>query len=279
MSNTNQRINYSQDGTIVYILPWDSGMVPNGTVGSTDLTILEKIPNLSATTGLALGGMVFNFPGVIQLTSIALMHNAPSDKLPGQTIWVSSNSTNGYDGTWTVALPDTGVYQPWTLTEFSITPTNCTWMRIYKNDLHYNYPYTRFCSLHLFGEYQGSDERFQFWNAAGNAQLTGHYPLDFPQSTMLSDYNEVKSFTIKNITDSAHTYAISITSLTAAADSLISNYWRLSLDGGTTKAPSITTPSVAAGAISGPITVCANFLKTQNPGDGYHYWYISVAEV
>lgn len=276
MSNIGARIHFEYDGTLVWSI--NNTVHYKIAVTQPQCNGLEYTPdrvdtytiNSNAGDYGQVPGIAFNFPGECQISKIQIKTTGIGSPI---NAFVSEDSTDGFDGAWTQVLNGTQNLTAYTLFTFGLLPTTCRWLKIVTNAPS-NWGVM---SLYLFGEYQSS-ERYQFWDAAGNYQLTGDYPLQFPDSNMITDYHQTQSFKIKNTDSSPHSYQVNIEPIRNNGDALITNGWTLSTDGGSTKQASVTVGPVSAGAFSGAITVCADFLKTANPGDGYHYWYIDVLE-
>lgn len=149
---------------------------------------------------------------------------------------------------------------------------NCRWLKDTHNS-NYNY-YNR--AIHIFGEYQAP--LYELWKVDESLELTDEYPLVMPDAPNDTDYSQRIQFKLKNIDTSSHSYSLSIVAARYIGDSLITNYYKLSTDGGATKLTTVTITDLAAGAFSGAIDIWGNVIKANNPADGLHYFGIEVTQ-
>jgi hypothetical protein len=263
------RINWSKDGTQAY--SYSIGSNTKSALSSAQSQILDGDIYKDAAVGIGDGmgcELMLNFPDTLSINKIGIKHNYNNSTV---RLFVSSNSLDGIDGTWTEVINGTytnsTVYQ-----EFSCDSTSCTWARIRISSGGYPGTYCAF----VFGDYQAA--AFEYWDSTAVAKLSVDYPFTFVDAPNNFDYSHRTQFTIKNTDSSAHTYTINITPVRYQGDSFITNYFTLSKDGGTTKNTTITTASVAADTCSEVIDIWAIFTKAQNLADGFHYFSIQAME-
>lgn len=262
-----KRIHYYFDGTKVYRQHKDTGVKEE--ISTTNKQILDGDTYSSSSYSGLYGSddyqLLMNFPDTIQISAIKF-------KASGTTafdVWVSTDSTDGWNGTWTQVL-DSNYTPAYAYQIFNPTVLNAKWLRVYPPNVGYI-----FC-LHLFGEYQSP--RFEFWNSAGSAELSAEYPLAMANAPNLQDYAGNAQFKLKNTDSSTHSYSLSILAVKYGGDAVIADHYKLSTDGGTTKLGTVTVTALAAGALSGVIDVYGDVVKAHNPADGYHYFVIDVTE-
>jgi hypothetical protein len=183
----------------------------------------------------------------------------------------SADSTDGYNGTWTDLFTYSNSLAIDKLYEFAVSGVVCKWIKLWQLPNQ-----CALKTLHVFGEYQSP--RFEFWDAAGTSELDNDYPLAFENALKSADYSHIETFRIKNLDAAAHNYTVTVEPVRYQGEAFITDYARLSIDGGTTKVTSISIAGLAAGALSGVISVCMDFAKTNNPADGPHYFAINVTE-
>lgn len=216
----------------------------------------------------------FNFPAVTTIRSFA--YRGTEDRV--FTAYVSSNSINGYDGTWTLVGDSYSYFSSGrTLTTYNITtPTPCTWFKFVGNtQIRYA------VNIFLFGDY--AQPNYSLCNTNG-VVFTEEYPLSLTQAANNAPYSNFAEFKIKNNHNASHTYKVYVLPVRAAGDSFISNYFTIGHDvGGVwTKVDGdlgYTTASVTAnGGFSEILRVYADFSIAQNTADGYHYFVVKVVE-
>lgn len=206
---------------------------------------------------------VFNFPHPLTLAKIGL--KAPDSLTGGNafSIQISSDSTDGMDGTWTT-LASNQTYSAGTYTTYSVTPTACSWLRIHHPSSYFQ-PY----ALHLFGDYATSPP-FEIWDAAGSAKVTADY-LDFGTCLNTVNNNKTVGFQIKNTSGATKSFTATVTAIHYGGDVLSGGAVTLSTDGGNTKNSAVTISNLADNTLSGVITFCLDLPASSNPADGIHY--------
>lgn len=266
------RINWGKDGTALYEL--DNANIKTAYI-QDDKNILDGDLYKSDTIGKknATGSynLLLNFPDTITINKIGIKISNPSSWDGEQwSLWASSDSTDGIDGTWTevyeFARPTVYAY-----TEHVVEIIDIRWLKgptVNNSQTWYNFS--------VFGEY--TDPDFELYDSNGTERLSSDYL--FTETTNISnvsDYSGRKQFKVKNDTDTPHTYTITLEPLKYGGDIIISNYFSLSVDDGTTKAQSVTTSEVAPGELCEEIVdIWTDLLAIDNTGDGWHYFSINI---
>lgn len=275
MSGSN-RIHYSTDGASVW--SWDYTYNTITAHTSTDKQILDGTPYTTNQLSTDKPGIIIGFPKTIKIDGLSsTVSNGNTQML--FDAWVSTDSTTGLDGTWTQIVDSNVTFeQPYLYNAHAITsPINCNWLRV-KISNYFQAGNIGWRSLHVFGEYQSP--RFEFWNAAGDTELTDAYPLPLPDAPNSSDYSQYFGFKLKNTnTDSAtHSYSLTVSTVKYGGDSVVSNYFKLSTNFGSTKLSTITVSSLTNGSLSTELRVYADVTGANNPGDGLHQFVVDVTE-
>jgi hypothetical protein len=256
------RIRWSFDGTLGYTV---SGGVKTAFT-ATEKSIADGDKSVISKNSWGTGTLVFNFPDTISIDRIGFKQNNTGTV----TIKVSTDSTDGIDGNWTTKITTSAITAD-IYTEFSWTASNATWLKI--DGLNANYVYC----CHLFGEYQ--NPRFEFWDAAGSAELTtAQIPLAFTTAGNAADISEALTFKIKNTTAASHDYSLTVSAARYGGDAPVTDHVLLSTNGGTNKAATVTVTGLAAGALSGTISLYLDMTVAHNPADGAHYGFVHVTE-
>lgn len=274
------RINWSKDGTKAYTIQTNNSI---SELNSTNKDLLDGDP---AWTGGEVGAgwgnegtrLAFNFPQPITIDKIQLMHTCDGGNT--HVMDVSSNSTNGVDGSW-VTVESGSIGSGLYVQTFNITtPTEARWFRIrvYGGSAGSYFRWQRWC---MFGEY--SNPYIEYWDATESALITDNYEV-FDTATKESDYTFFKSFKIKNVHPDlqTHSYSLLIDPLWYGGDSFITNYWSLSDKGAATvpgdKVTTLALTDIPYNGFSAEIRVYGDFTIAQNPANGYHYWYVRTTE-
>lgn len=259
-----KRIRYSIDGTLIYRV-W----IGSNSRNTYSLAEEAELDGGWLENGVSSHGTstAWNFPAPVTIDRIGW-------KSPGATsidFEVSSNSNDGIDGDWTAVSAQANYTDINFVTHFDIdTPTEGTWFRVTHSGVNW------IRSYFLYGEYT-SNPRFEFWNDTESAEILDNYValLDAPNGTA---YSDTYDFKIKNTDAATHSYDITIIAMNSFGDTFVTNNYRMSTDGGSTKLVTVSVTDLAPGAFSGILTLCADSLPAANPGDGYHYFTIKVTE-
>lgn len=270
------RIYYSKDGTIAWAL--HPGDVTRGQMSSGNLTKIDSDPNNSQWVSLydhvwAGRGIAWNFPVPVSVSKFGFAMGS-GGSLGSFLVQYSLNSTTGLDGTWTTLSGPT-THPASTYLEYSFSPVSTQWLRF-----HCNSPIgtNGLRAVLIFGEY--TSERFQFWDVTETIKLStdSNYPLSLPDAPNNTLYGNYKSFKIKNNDAATHSYTVYIDALKVGGDSIVSNYFRLSSNGGGTKTTTLTISNLAPGAFSTELRLYVDVPSANNPADGYHYYAVRVEE-
>jgi hypothetical protein len=209
-------------------------------------------------------GVLFNFPSLFHISQLGLKVNGA---VTGIIFSGSADSTDGIDGTWTQIMSTNLPSAVYTLT--AVTEMDLTWLKATNS---YS---PKFC-VHLFGQYV--TPRFEFWASNGSAKLnTLNFPLSTPNAPNNAIFTADQAFKIKNLSGGARSYAVSIRPIRYNGDTLISNNYFLSLNGGT-PATTVNITSLADGTLSQVIDVLATVSVANNLADGRHYFSVDVVE-
>lgn len=265
------RIHWSTDGTLAYF--WLSQLMSRTALSAADKQIIDSQPYQETNAGVWADGIILGFPKNIKIEFIRVCHTGGTSNF-AKDVWVSTDSTNGLDGTWTQIVTNVSytAYQYTELTASSVI--NCRWLRIKHHAMPAENTYAR--SVHIFGEYQSP--RFEFWDAAGSAELTAEYPLSLDDAENGSTYTDYVAFKLKNTDSASHDYSLSVVPLKYGGDSIVSNYIKLSTDSGSNKSTTVTISGLAAGNLSGEIRLYGDLTAVQNPGDGLHQFAVDCTE-
>lgn len=281
-----KRIQYSFDGTVAYTITEDLVRAP------IDLAAIDTIPAWDGQGNLNFGQpdvpshieyIVLNFQGPIQLDKLGWMCTNAVNSASTISCEVSTDSSDGKDGTWVNVLASTATVASYQMNYYTLTPFSCTWLRIRGSVGSAIYSDIRVQRLLLFGNYDTPN--FEFWDGlgvGGSKLIVNELEMDdAPNSTNYSDY---EAFTIKNTNPDglAHTYQVSVSAHKLNGDTFIDNYFTLSDKGNSTtpgdKVATLDIIDLANGAYTPELRVYADLTDLQNPIDGYHYWYIKVVE-
>lgn len=229
---------------------------------------------------------IWNFPAPIQIDKItlALYGSYIGRNHKYFTTQVSSNTTNGIDGTWDTVCPQQTCNVLQVPYVFNCTPTSTRWLRWYMTGYNLSADYDKIDDwapsyINLYGEYD--TETYALYDNAGTPELI----TDWNNFLSLGDayshdlFSANKQFKIKNLDSVSHTYEIvSESGRYPFNDSLILSYYTISNDGGVTPVTSLTTASVAPGEFSEVIDVNFNLPAINNPSNGKHFMRITVEE-
>jgi len=257
------RIRPSADGTLGYVFDRDS---------NTKTALSQAIMNLldgdllvdSSINFNGAQAVMLNFPGDFNIDRVGIKPNATGTF----DIYTSDNSTDGIDGDW-VKVVDAAAYAAGAYAEYPIVSdnTNIRWIRCFHAAGN-----TAFYAFHVFGEY--STPKGEFWNAAGTEKLdTVKLPLETPTASNAVDFTANMQFKLKNPDVVEHTYVLEVVAVKYNGDALVTDNY-LVKDGAGDPASSISV-TVAAGAFSANVLhVVPNIAHEDNPGDGYHDFFL-----
>jgi hypothetical protein len=261
------RIRYAFDGTVAYQLSL-SGV--KNILSSDSKNKIDGDQYKDDTLDIGARYLLFNFPDTVQLDKVGLKMNSATT---GISFQISTDSTDGIDGSWSTLLTDDLDYA-YTYQEFALTPTDATWLKLTRSG---GFTFNPFRCAHLFGEYQ--NPLFELWNTGESAELnTVNYPMSLSDAPNSADYAGSLSFKLKNTDSSTHNYSLTVAPIKYGGDSIITNYFKLSTDGGSTKNLTVTVSSLGAGNFSAAIGVYGDLTKANNPADGKHYFTINVTQ-
>jgi hypothetical protein len=210
---------------------------------------------------------MFEFPDLVQLSKM-IVNVTPYGGT--NTIRISADSTDGVDGSWTTVNTDSLVVT--TNQVLTLSPvTNCKWLKF---TVYQDYHGITMRTLQFFGEYTAP--WFEFWNSAESSEFTAEYPLALPEARTDADYSERVQFKIKNVDSITHSFTVTAIAVRSGGDAFITDHFKLSTDGGSTKTSSITLTGLTAGSFSGTIDLWGDVTKAHNVGDGTHYIGVEV---
>lgn len=259
------RLRWNTDGSLVYqyfsgtntktALTGANANLLNGDIYGTDYV------NISSSKCV-----MINFPSSVSLSKVGIRHETGGTV----TVKVSSNSTDGLDGTWTTVV-NAQAFSSYTYGAYSFSPTACTWVRV-------SFSAGNNCtSVHLFGAYV--TPRLRFYDLNGSIELTQELPLAFESGiSNASDSNVFAEFKIKNTSGGTRSYSLSVVPARYGGDSLVTDAVKLSTDSGSTKLTTVTVDNVANDAMTSVIRLYMNLAAASNPADGYHQFAVDVTE-
>lgn len=246
-------IPYDVDGTEVRVIN-DGGTV------NTLVSLANKQVMLNYLSDAFAGQtrIAFLFPEVRDITGyyININGNSPNN------ISSSADTTNGFDGTWgtvvaspivSVNIGDVPIYR----TNIQSISTSTKAIRI---SSQFN---TDWKSIHWYGRISTGQNptRLRFWHGTTDTEVTGPH-FDYGEITRLT--TEDKTFRIKN--NAASLTANSIVISTESAYGSTGSEFLYSFAGSAYSSSPINIGNLAAGAISGVITVRANCTVNAQPG-------------
>jgi len=266
------RLRWSVDDCTAYMWTTSSGVKSLMTAGNEE--ILDGDQYSGNTVDFTGKGLMIHLPGTVAINTMKLKFNQSSTSIK---IEVSTDSTDGLDGTWSTVI-NNGTYLTPNYTTFSMNDALATWIRLSNTNGGSIY-----CA-HVFGTY--TSPKIEVWRADKAAEYTSEYPLAFPNIPDSANFSNYVDFKIYNKDGSAHSYTVTVGAVKYNGDAVITNYFKLSLDNGVTKATSVTARSEANVAIPVPsngysqtIRLYADILKQNNPADGYHFFTLVITEV
>lgn len=267
------RIHYSFDGTQVWYLndTTHTKVLAGADFGSYgravycidgDLSQSQAVPNTS-------NAWLFNFPNVLTISKISIKANSSFTA----TVYKSTDTTDGTDGTWTEIASE--ALTAYNYQDITFTPTDTQWIKILTVGV------TSACfAIHIFGDYQSP--LFELWDNGESAKFSADYPLALANAPNNVDYHGHLQFKLKNTDTGTHSYSLTIkamrwnTNSPYYADSVISSYYTLSVDGGSTKVTTVTITGLGADSFSGTIDLYGDVVKANNPIDGKHYFAVDI---
>jgi hypothetical protein len=203
------------------------------------------------------GSIVVIFPELRDLTGYFMQSNDTTRRGASggwTSIQVSSDTTNGLDGTWTTIATNVLIGQaPLTIPDYrtSITTTSQTGIKAIKG---YAYSSSDITTIHLYGNITAGQnpDRLVLWHPTLDQPLNGAYFDwgDVPQGTSAS-----RTFRVKNLssTKTANNVQLSLSALSNSNPTMTSQH-ALSSDG-TNFAATASAGTLAPGATSGTMTL------------------------
>jgi len=266
---TEQRMAYDADGTIVVVYDPDTDTV----VQLSQSTLQRMNSEVAAWPGYEFEGgeytdvrgtIAFVFPQARNVTGyfVCVSEEPGSAKFSNSTgIQVSSNTTNGINGTWTTASAGVTTSQsmlPNYRTVTSFSAVNIKAVRFTKatasESILENLYATNIHVLHLYGTQTSASDRLEFWKPSTDSILT---PSDLDFGDIARETTTTKTFRVKNLSSTltANSVVISASTIsTASGESTVVGEYSFSTDNGVTYGSTRTISSIAPGAISGVVT-------------------------
>lgn len=253
------RMAYDRDGSQVFIVTPTGGATQKA---ASEMKTMngESLAGMASVTGGG-GWMVMIFPELRDISAYCM-----ADQFNGVTaIETSTNTTNGFDGTWTSL--GTVSHAPVTLASIrsnihTVSGAGTTGVKAIRFAQTSGLSGITFFFLHLYGTPSAGQNpnRLEFWHPTLNQSLniTPAY-LDWgdrPRSTVLS-----RQVRLKNLSSSltATSVVVGVEALTDTSPTMVSQY-ALSWDG-TTFSPTLTISSLSPGQISAGIIVRQTLLS------------------
>jgi hypothetical protein len=266
-----KRIYYSKDGTRVY-----GGITP---IANWIMRQWDSEPYSRSGTYAPnqIGGnnyIVFQFPAATTIDRIYWRYA----KTLNADMWlqVSSNTTDGSDGTWTSVYYNNGAGIGSNVHIDVTTPTSSKWFRL----RYYNWIYVmenKLYAFHLYGSYD--TPRFTNWETDEVTEITDNTWLDFSEAPNHLVFSETKSFKVRNDTAETQDYTITATMQDYAGSTTIDNCFFISEDDGDTPVKTFTMAGILPGAFTPTIYAHMDISLANNPGVAAHYPRIQIEEV
>lgn len=258
-SYPDHRMAYHLDGTQVYKIDNANNITQ---LNSTQIGYLNDESGSTTYPVPEDGSIAFIFPELRDLTNYFIGRQGDTYNGNPREIKVSTNTTNGVDGTWT------NVVAPYFTVSDPIVPnyrtTNASSASGIKAVRIYNGPYLgnfNFGAIHLFGSLSSGEvpNRLELWHPTLNQRVSGAH-FDFGDTTR-GQTTDI-SFRVKNVssTQTASSILVQRATLTDSSPTSIGNY-TLSLNGGSF-ASTQTISSLSPGSISSTLT-----LRQTNPSN------------
>ena len=249
------RIAYDSDGTLLFTL---DSTLSNATPLANSANVALNDDSSTGTVGVANGQYIlFLFPQPMDLTHWATWFDRPGE-------WsepvVSTNTTNGMDGTWTAISFPTSSSSKATLRSniLAITANNVVALRFRHVD---NWGPAIFV-VHLFGKPSNLSNRLELWHPSLDQPLSDT-PAFFDYGNVMRNSAPItKSFRIKNLstTLSANTITVGCEALTDATPTFVSQT-QFSYDGSSyanTATISTLAPNTVSDVASVKLTTTAS---------------------
>jgi hypothetical protein len=246
------RMAYDRDGTQVFTID------PSNVIASVAAGTVLALNNEGSVDGLSFGGgttsyrVVFIFPELRDLDGYFINRYSGGAVSAGE---VSTNTTNGLDGTWTAitATSSSGlsIVPAW---RNSITSSTALAIRAVRWTFTNATSTSLFSAIHLYGEPAPGENlnRLELWHPTLNEKLPPAY-LDWGDVPRSSSAD--RTFRVKNLSASqtAGSVRVAMDVLTDANPSVPAQH-TLSYGGGSFLAQ-VTIGDLSPGAISGPVTI------------------------
>lgn len=213
-------------------------------------------PGYSSPTSQTL---IWFFPEPRDLVGIKLMTGAGLyPGVPFSVVEVSSDSTNGLDGTWSAVTGVTTDTSGGTITPgyrqniSAISRANVRALRIYAS--HGYNSHSRLGAAHIYGKPSNSGNRLEFWHPTLDEPLS-NYPAWLDWGNRPRGSTATRYVRVKNISGllTASPITVGMEALADAPLSVVSQH-SFSLDD-STFTPTVTIPSLAPGEISPVIAI------------------------
>lgn len=283
-----RRINWSKDGTRL-LRGHTSGWTAEHTQASMD--IFDEEPGIASSynIGTSVGApglgnyIIFNFPSPVTIDRILMILFYRRSYIKIEVSSDTETSANpGITGTWDEVMPATlpnnlGNWYPFN--DWSITPIETQWLRLTATSDYFDH-YMDVAALHLFGSYT-SPQIDLYDTQTTPAKITTDTYFDWIAAPSNEDYNQTKSFHIKNNDTISHTYNVTVSSQIIAGDDFITtnSNFEVSDDAGITRGLTLVTDPVLAGDLSNQIDVYSIISSANNDGSGWHHLKVEVSEV
>lgn len=253
------RMAYDTDGTQLFRVAASGTGTPTGATPT-------QTTDSNRESGSGPGNWVqdyscFIFPQLRDLAGIwALGINGGSPSGTQFTAQVSSDTTNGVDGTWVTYIASFTVaqnYKPSFRTSIALaTATGVKAVRVRCTNAG-----NQSLLVHLYGTIPAASDRIEFWHPTLDQPLTS-LPAHLDWGNRPRSTNETRQFRIKNLSGvaTANTITVGLEALTDASPTYVSQH-QFSYNGGPFGATA-TIPSLAPNTVSAIIDIQQNISAT-----------------
>lgn len=256
------RMPYDEDGSTAFGITATSSVVTfsTGTVQALNNESQNNAVDILGTLGSGSGSRVYLgvvFPELRDLLGYYFAVNNNSGGVSTYEVGVSANTTTGLDGTWTTAVPTITVDHTGTLINYRtlIQSLSSTGVQGIRFGIGYNNNSRFATEMHVYGQPStGSNpDSLRIYNTAGTAEVSGSY-FDF--GDISRGVTTTLTFQIKNIssTKTASSTVVSMPAALTDTSPTLESQFSFSTNG-TSFSSTITIPTLAPGALSGPLYV------------------------
>ena len=269
------RLAYDRDGSTGFTITATGTLAQLTAAQMKALNDEDGSSNATPDLGKLLGsytGILFATPhDIVAITNAQMMARHGAHRAPG--IQVSSNTTNGQDGTWTAAgslqIQTTLTTAEMRNKSTSVSPTNVKGIRFTDTSsggVDDGYHYWRV--LHMFGSPTSAPDKLRLWHPTSDTPVTGAH---FDWGDVARSTSADKQFRVRNPSAlTAQSVAITTEALTGATPAVTSQH-TFSFAGGAFDT-TVNIGNISPGATSGVVTV----RRTITSGAALGLWWIRI---